>query len=234
VDWWFKTDNGTIGSDQHDFYLIILHELIHGLGFSSSWDNTLEATVNQDTTGLTPIPDFGGDNDSQFEGFQEYIFDKYVKFIRNGAESTSTVYTSHLNESVPIGTSFDTNLEFTNQVKSSQQWEYAEFALISATTNDSLTFTPAEGTSHKEVIYLESSINPYLLGSSISHISLIYESTPDFLMKYIFNPGESLEYLVQRSGNYSSPIGPRILSILESMGYETDAYPNPIIPTYEP
>ncbi|CAG8581631.1 7659_t:CDS:2 [Diversispora eburnea] len=197
-NWWFRTDNGTIGSDQYDFYAVILHELIHGLGFISSWSNLLETLVDQDTTGLTPFPDFGGDNDSQFEGFLENIFDKYVKFTRNGVVSTSTDYTSQLNESVPIGTSFDTVEEFVTQVKSSSKWEIAESALTSATTKDSLTFTPAEGTSHKEVIYLESSINPYDPYSSISHVSLRYESTPDFLMNYFLHDGETLEDLIQK------------------------------------
>ncbi|CAG8451706.1 5472_t:CDS:2, partial [Diversispora eburnea] len=231
VNWWFRTDNEIIASDQYDFYAVILHELIHGLGFASCWDNALEAAVNQDTTGLTPDPVINDDN--QFEGFLETIFDKYVKFIRDDVVSTSIVYTSQLNESIPIGTSFDTVEEFVARVKSSPQWDYAEFALESATTNDSLTFTPAENTSYKEVIYLESSLNPYNPGSSVSHLGLRYQSTPDFLMTYYLNPGDSLEYLIQINGNYSSPIGPIILSILESIGYETDACPNPIIPTYE-
>ncbi|CAG8567877.1 4617_t:CDS:2 [Diversispora eburnea] len=230
-DWWFRTVNETIGSDQFDFYAVILHELIHGLGFSSSWGNYIELADNQNITGLTPNVNFN--DDSQFEGFTERIFDKYVKFIPNGVASTSTYYTSQLNESIPIGTSFNNISEFVTQIKSSPQWNYAEFALLSAITNGSLTFTPAKNTSCNDEIYLESSLNPYVQGSSISHVSLIYESTSDFLMKYIFNRGESLEYLVQRGGNYSSPIGPRILSILETIGYETYAYPNPIIPTYE-
>ncbi|CAG8567896.1 4618_t:CDS:2 [Diversispora eburnea] len=221
-DWWFRTDDEPIGSDQQDFYAVVLHELIHGLGFSSSWNSNLETLDNQDTTGLTPTFSFNDGN--QFEGFTERIFDRYVKFKRNSEISTSTNYTSQLNEAVPIGASFDTYSEFVTQVKSSSQWKYAEFVLISATTNDSLTFTPAKNTSWNDEIYLESSLNPYLQGSSISHVSIIYETTSDFLMKYIFNRGESLEYLVQRGGNYSSPIGPRILSILESIGYETDAF----------
>ncbi|CAG8582789.1 1206_t:CDS:2 [Diversispora eburnea] len=167
VDWWFKTDNETIGSDQHDFYLIILHKLIHGLGFISSWSNLLETVVDQDITGLTPIPDFG--------------------------VSTSIDYTSQLNESVSVETSFDTNLEFITQVKSSSQWEIAESAFISATTNDS---------------------------SGINHVSeKHYDLTPNFLMTWSQASGETLEYAIQRGGNYSSPIGPRILSILESIGY---------------
>ncbi|CAG8451690.1 5471_t:CDS:2 [Diversispora eburnea] len=230
-NWWFRTDNETIGSDQFDFYLIVLHELIHGLGFSSSWGNYIEVADNQNTTGLTPNVNFN--DDSQFEGFTERIFDKYVKFIPNGVSSTSIYYTSQLNESIPIGTSFNNISEFVTQIKSSPQWDYAESALLSATTNGGLTFIPAKNTSWNEEFYLESSIIPYVQGSSITHISLLYESTSDFLMKYIFNPGESMEYLIQRGGNYSSPIGPRILSVLESIGYETDAYPNPIIPTYE-
>ncbi|CAG8665742.1 3416_t:CDS:1, partial [Diversispora eburnea] len=42
-----------------------------------------------------------------------------------------------------------------------------------------------------------------------------------------FVTGDSLEYLVQRGGNYKSSIGLETLSILESMGYGKDACLNP-------
>ncbi|RHZ48298.1 hypothetical protein Glove_553g39 [Diversispora epigaea] len=232
-DWWFRTDDETIKYNQYDFYSVVLHELIHGLGFASSWSNNLENSVNQDTTGLTPTYSFYGFYGNQFTGFTERIFDRYVKFMRNSVVSTSTYYTYQLNEAVPSGTPFNTNSEFVTEVKSSPQWKFAEYAFESATTNYSLYFSPAKDTSWNEHIYLESGLQPYDQGSSISHVSKIYELTEDFLMTHSSDPGVTLEYLIQKGGNYKSPIGPRILSVLESMGYETDAYPNPIKPTYE-
>ncbi|RHZ48315.1 hypothetical protein Glove_553g48 [Diversispora epigaea] len=230
-DWWFRTDNETIKSDQYDFYAVLLHELIHGLGFISSWSNSLETLDNRNTTGITP--DFGY-SDNIFSEFSEYIFDRYVKFIRNNVVCTSTDYTFQLNKAVENGTSFNDYSEFVTKMKSSPQWKYAESALKCATTNDSMYFTPAKDTSWNDKIYLETSFNPIVSGSSISHVSdERYEPTEDFLMTYSFAPGESLEYLIQKGGNYKSPIGPRILSILESIGYETDTYSNPIKPTYE-
>ncbi|CAG8658011.1 11670_t:CDS:1, partial [Diversispora eburnea] len=68
-----------------------------------------------------------------------------------------------------------------------------------------------------------SGLNPYEPCSSISHVSEKYESTLDFLMTWGRSPGETLKYSIKKNRNYSSPIGSRILSILESMGYETDA-----------
>ncbi|RHZ48287.1 hypothetical protein Glove_553g59 [Diversispora epigaea] len=231
-EWWFKTDNETIKSNQYDFYAVLLHELIHGLGFVSSWSNNLETLDNRNTTGITPYLDYSDNN--KFFGFSEYIFDRYVKFIRNNVVCTSTDYTFQLNEAVENGTSFNGYSEFVTKMKSSPQWKYAESAFKCATTNDSMYFTPAKDTSWNDKIYLETSLKPYQLGSSISHISdERYEPTEDFLMTYSFAPGESLEYLIQKGGNYKSPIGPRILSILESIGYETDACPNSFKPTYE-
>ncbi|RHZ48295.1 hypothetical protein Glove_553g57 [Diversispora epigaea] len=206
-EWWFRTDNETIKSNQYDFYAVLLHELMHGLGFVPGWGNALETSDNQNTTGLTPNLDFTGGSEIEFAGFTENIFDKFVKTIINNTVNTLTYYTYQLNEAIPIGTPFNNYSEFVTKMKSSPQWKYAEFALISATTNDS---------------------------SSINHVSdEKYEPTEDFLMTWSFNPGETLEYLIQKGGNYKSPIGPRLLSILESMGYETEAYPNSIKPTYE-
>ncbi|RHZ59186.1 hypothetical protein Glove_365g217 [Diversispora epigaea] len=229
-NWWFKTDNVTIESNQYDFYATVLHEFMHGLGILSSWNDDLETSDDQVFTGLTPYSDFDYYN-YQFFGFYENIFDRYVKFVRNNEKSTSTNYTYQLNMAVANGTSFNSYSEFVTAVKSSIQWKYAEYALTSATTDASLYFTPAEDTSWNEDIELESGI-PFESGTSICHVSQKLNTTSDFLITWSREPGITLEESIQIGGNYSSPIGPRILSILESMGYETDTHPNPINPTY--
>ncbi|RHZ48289.1 hypothetical protein Glove_553g51 [Diversispora epigaea] len=50
---------------------------------------------------------------------------------------------------------WDNNSEFVTEVKSSPQWEYA---LKSATTNDSMYFTPAKRISWNDEIYLKTSL----------------------------------------------------------------------------
>ncbi|RHZ84077.1 hypothetical protein Glove_85g154 [Diversispora epigaea] len=228
-EWWFRNDNVAIEPEQIDFNELILHELIHGLGFESSWNDDLEYLDRQKTTGLTPDFLF---HSNEFLGFYEYIFDRYVNFLSSSSVvSTSTSYTYQLNMAVAKKTSFNTYSDFVTEVKSSSQWKYAESALIHAITNYSLYFAPAKYTSSNKGVYLESGLYPFARGSSISHVSIIYEKTPDFLMTWKQDPGETLEETIQFV-NYTSPIGPGILSILESIGYETDNSPNPIKPTY--
>ncbi|RHZ51261.1 hypothetical protein Glove_481g16 [Diversispora epigaea] len=228
--WWFKADNKKIKPYQYDFSVVVLHELIHGLGFISSWDNSLETDVYQYTTGLTPYYYFYG---NKFDGFIENIFDRYLKVIENKKKIPSSYYTAQLNKSIPPMTPFYTRLEFTNKVKSSPQWKYAKLVLKAATTNNSIVFTPAKRTSWNQDIYLETSLKYFDAGSSISHVSqLKYRKTSDFIMTWQQFPGQTLEYFIQRGGNYKSPIGPRIISILESIGYATDTHPNPVKPTF--
>ncbi|CAG8448653.1 2161_t:CDS:2 [Diversispora eburnea] len=227
--WWFKSDNKTIETDQYDFSIVVLHELIHGLGFISSWDNSLETNVYQYVTGLTSIYYF---YDNKYGGFVENIFDRYLKLIENKKKIPLSDYTAQLDKSVPPMTPFNTILQFTNRVKSSPKWKYAKLVLKAATTNNSIIFTPAKRTSWNQDIYLETSLKPFNAGSSISHVSqLKYRKTSDFLMTYQQFPGQTLEYFIKRGGNYKSPIGPRIISILESIGYATDTHPNPVKPT---
>ncbi|CAG8448639.1 2160_t:CDS:2 [Diversispora eburnea] len=228
-DWYFKANNVEIKPNQYDFYVVILHELLHGLGFISSWNTYLETSTYQPITGLTPNYYFYG---NKFGGFVENIFDRYLKLIENNKKIPLSDYTAQLNKSVPSLTPFNTDLGFTTIVKSSPKWKYAKSALKAATSNK-LLFTPAKRASWKNDIYLEASLKPFVSGSSISHVSQSrYRKTSDFVMTYQQFPGESEKFLIRRGGNFRSPIGPRIISILESIGYATDAYPNPIKPIY--
>ncbi|RHZ89518.1 hypothetical protein Glove_13g13 [Diversispora epigaea] len=229
-NWWFRSDNVEISTDQTDFYTVVLHELIHGLGFLSSWSYNLEHLDGEGTTGLTPTIKYNFIS-NKFTGFMENIFDRYVMFVRNNVISTSTSYTYQLNLAVANGTIFDTYSDFVAEVKSSSQWKYAKSALISATTDYYLQFSPAMDASWDYYFYLESGIS-YKPGSSISHISTLYKDTSDFLMTWELDRGVTIEELTIQ-GKYTSPIGPRILSVLESIGYETDTHPDPIKPTYE-
>ncbi|CAG8451676.1 5470_t:CDS:2 [Diversispora eburnea] len=104
-----------------------------------------------------------------------------------------------LNKAVPIGTSFNTNSEFVTKLHNGNM----KNLLMSATTND------------------KSSLHPYVRGSSISHASEIFESTFDFLITRSQSSWRNTKRLEWELWTQN-------FSILESIKYETDAYPNPI------
>lgn len=231
IDWWFKSDNQKIRPNQYDCFGVILHELIHGLGFISSWDDSLESDAGLPTTGLTPDYLFYG---KRFGGFLEYVFDRYVSIIDSKKKKIPiSQYACKLNNSVPALSPFSSLSKFADDVRSSSQWKYAKLVLKAATTNNGIVFTPAKHSCWKQDIYLETCIRPFATGSSISHVSKIkYGKTSDFIMTWKPLPGVTTDCLVKKGGNYKSPLGPRVISVLETIGYPTEACPNPIEPTY--
>ncbi|CAG8763917.1 1054_t:CDS:2, partial [Racocetra fulgida] len=157
---------------------------------------------------LSPVPYLAYETNNGptiFHGFIETIFDKFLVVLPDSKTlspliSTSlSAYTSKLNEFYPLPTEFSTTIEFAKSLITSPQW------LINGT-------------------YLETNINPYISGSSISHVSFdSYTNSEDFLMRFRLEPGFTIESLISKGGNYqngdeSGVIGPRLRSIMESMG----------------
>ncbi|CAG8504128.1 5999_t:CDS:2 [Acaulospora morrowiae] len=226
-DYWFQGDP-IIGPDQQDFLYVVLHELVHGLGFASSWQDY----INDTPEALTPdISVISSANSSTliFNGFFESAFDKYMIDIPTGRRVSAI--TDQLNEFAGSGTKFSNIQEFYMRFKSSKQYQLALGMMNSSVTPLSLGFLPTGGTKSSDCIILETSLNPYQRGCSVSHVSLqTYNSTCDFLMKYLADRGKDLNTLVASRGNYKSPIGPELLLFFNTLGYASPGYPNPYRP----
>jgi len=84
VNWYFEEDeNDRIDDDQHDFFYVATHELIHGLGFISSWRTLLDMPFEY----LTPRAKVGvakGEN-IIMGWYQMQIFDKYIQLNKTGS-----------------------------------------------------------------------------------------------------------------------------------------------------
>ncbi|CAG8826691.1 6203_t:CDS:2, partial [Gigaspora rosea] len=130
VNFWFNGD-GPISPAQQNIHTVILHELFHGLGLTSSWRNNLDSLLQYPANGLSPVPYLitsASSNSIIFQGFIETIFDKFLVILPDNITSSPlvptslTAYTSKLNEFGPPPTEFSTSLKFAESLILSPQW----------------------------------------------------------------------------------------------------------------
>lgn len=225
IAWWFSSSPSAINSTQYDFLYTLVHELFHGLGFGSSWDEHYPGI-------LTPIPGPNsltvngsssttaelGDND--YIKFYEWAFDKYIKILKDGTNITTSA--QEINKFFTGENTNITGLQFESKFKSSPQYNVAKSLDLMAVTANSFGFIPTINFTNvnDSAVILETSLIPYMSGSSISHVDQkLYANTSDFLMKYNSETGITLDQLVSRGGNYSGgPIGPKLKLVMETLG----------------
>jgi hypothetical protein len=213
----FYPGGGPIQPNQHDFLELILHELQHGLGFETAWYKL---------QGSDLFPDFDTvDNNGvvTFQSFKENIFDYFliVHPIGKNVERT-TPYVQALNLMAgPTGKTYNNVGDFYNFVSQQEQQQgktYTKSMLSMATSPYRMSFSASDG---NDPIALETSYNPFKLGSSISHFAKdIYSNSPDFLLIAESQPGKTLEDKVAAYGNYPGEgMGPDTRAMLATMGY---------------
>jgi hypothetical protein len=220
-NYWFEED-GPIKPNQSDFLFVVLHELIHGLGFCSGWDDHSDLLGIQNL--ITPAPLFLISTTGQviFSGFREFIFDKFMVLLSEGTYTSNI--TAELNKFSGVGSVHnsmdDFLIYFMNTFPSSPEYEITQKMMNISTTPKSLGILPLNKTDVKDAFILETSLLPYLPKSSISHCDYItYAKSPDFLMRFLQDPGVSLKKSIRLGGNYANgPIGPKLADTLSLIG----------------
>jgi hypothetical protein len=229
TDYWFQEDPlPTYPSI--DFQYLVLHELIHSLGFDSSWKKYLGLDV------IVPRPycvfdnyDGLGDCDlkKEYKGkiwtnFTEFIFDKYLYNLNTGEMlSNKTSYLRKFFESKEIDGKLKKNVA--KQFKKSEQFIIAKDMYELATTNGTIGFLTWNDTGFNDYFVLETNFIPFVDDQSIRHVdSVLYTNTSDFLMRYSFI-GETLQGNIITGGNYDNgnltgSIGPKLRRVLETLG----------------
>ncbi|ORX88480.1 hypothetical protein K493DRAFT_306589 [Basidiobolus meristosporus CBS 931.73] len=224
VDFWFQ-DEGAMQKSQSDFLFVIIHELVHGLGVSSSWMDYLQDT----TKALTPNILVAATAELYiFGGFVENMFDKYI--VEYPSLKPLTDMVDQLDEFAGgPGSIFSSVEEFNQTFHNSPQYIHAARMVNLTTTPHTLAFVPRNA-SMNEPIILETSLNPFIPGSSISHFDFAsFSDSPDFLMRFMEDRGVSIDENVGRGGHYiGGAIGPQLISILETLGYEINPAPRPL------
>lgn len=282
---WFKGDP-PIESGQIDMEYIILHELLHGAGFISSWaayfyskSSPFRGLIDdlfddQDLKMVTPGLSWSvkyGTGPVFISGFQPtMIFDKYLVSLSNNqtssARNTSLADLGFAMQNFCVQGNQGYIANFVRQFSNTTQSRNAAELFQSLAQENTLSFTfnnpSVSNSTFNADSYLKHTYRNMTLqtgtaatdgntehygytnnrpGLSISHVSDIYNATPDFLMVSSFKTGMNLSAIVDSiysdipaimynetlpNGTlqqlpYRSPIGPGILRILDSMGYST-------------
>ncbi|CAI2167954.1 16926_t:CDS:2 [Funneliformis geosporum] len=202
IPFWFEGDP-PITSQQIGFLELIIHELMHGLGFASSWnvylDNFPEAATPEIvglTTGTT-LPDLNAK--FVFNGFQESAFDKYLILLPENKLISS--YANELNKFADFGTTYENAFDFLNQFVVSPQFLVAKEIFSSSISHvDSLTYTNTS-----EFLMTFSQEKGRTLNDNIRIGGNYAGGAIGHKLRLIL---ESLGYATKESPNYKSPSPP--------------------------
>jgi hypothetical protein len=212
----------------------VIHELIHGLGFMTSWkddfyNNLLPLFDNGKLDYFITPTLLAQTNDQQlmsnynsnqpFWGFAEYPFDKFVYY--SNTKNNDTKYTSftsttqQLNDFSSSNTTFKSMIDLANAWYNSDEYTYSKQLYKKAVTSlDVLAIVDNE-----PLLFLETSVTPFSSGSSLCHVDQSqYLNTTEYLMVYLANSGIDITQLdmVYPQG----PIGPKLLKIMAALGYK--------------
>ncbi|CAB4445449.1 unnamed protein product [Rhizophagus irregularis] len=238
ADLFFDGDTTPITPNQFDFRYIILHELIHGLGFASGWNSYFSSDNGNNAVALTPDPGFleqltGLNDPVTFTGFEETAFDKYMvnAKIKTQSPKRMTDYADKINSFAKIGTKFPSVQALLTSFQRSESFLTSNDLIIDSQTTKTFAFQPKSAKTTDDLIFLETNINPFQQGSSISHVDIVsFNNNSDFLEVFNAKRGQSLDQILASVGG-TYPIGPKLQSVLETLGYTTANNPNPYKPS---
>ncbi|RGB43135.1 hypothetical protein C1646_782275 [Rhizophagus diaphanus] len=215
ASYWFEGDPLPMPKRRVDILYVVVHELIHGLGFSTAWNNNvgeaLIPLIGPSFTMPTSTPE--GFPIAANGQFLESIFDKYIVLLPSGKPLTSI--TDELNK-FPINMEMQ-ETDFINSFIASPQFSFSQEAYKSAVTQGAMRFRLTKD----DDFILETSIVPFAQGSSIAHVDLqTYLSTSDFLMMFTYPPRSTLGQMMFKAGsaNTTGPIGPKLRLLFEILG----------------
>jgi hypothetical protein len=207
-NWYFKDQRTPMTPDQFDFEFIVIHELLHGLGFKSNlmYSGSLRRLRFTNTRADYLVPPASYNPTTREMSFAKSS--PYDALINNGNSTFEALQDQ-------LSFKFRTNdyATFFRQFEASLQLAAAE-QMYSVATSDGVFITLPSNQS----VLLHTTEN-FTQGTSLSHVAFEYTTLPDFVMIPSGIPGFYLDYLI-RGSQGTSVLGPRILSILQVIGWE--------------
>jgi hypothetical protein len=211
VNYFFEGDK-SLSPRQVDMLYVVIHELVHGLGFVPAWNDNLGIQA------LTPSIGIANGKGQ----FLELIFDKYLVLFPSGKQLAT--FADEINQFQLDPNQSDDQIA--QSFKSSPQYPIAHDLYQKAMERGSMAFLtntniqPNTQLTLDDVALLETSLTPFQPGSSIGHVDLdTYLKSSDFLMMYTY-PHATLGQMMSIAGstNTTGPIGPKLRSILGILG----------------
>jgi hypothetical protein len=235
VNWYFHNQNtDRIDDEQHDFVYVAIHELVHGLGFITSWRDLFEDMQLKYLAPRVITATKGSEN--VIMGWQHMqIFDKYIQMNKTGA---------YLKDRGKVIMEYGNNNEIVSQIDwidgfhKSQSGQLAQ-EIYDIATSGKRVFT-VESIDKDITTYLHTIKGNFVAGTCIGHLDDDeYTNKPDFLLRPFVRKGEDIDDLIEK-GSFAymseiekarkelwwmSPFGPHLLSILEMIGWPTTYHP---------
>ncbi|KAL0092509.1 hypothetical protein J3Q64DRAFT_1654054, partial [Phycomyces blakesleeanus] len=217
---WFEGDDNPIDMNQADFIFVIMHEFMHGLGFYSNWSKhipSIDALVPDPSLLLADetLVIIDPQNNAVIETkFLENVLDKYMVILNPESEynlfPTSDLTRQFNKIEVNSTEGLIGSPEF------GPAFDMSRLSVLPGTLGIGLV--GPQGV-YDDFVILETSLVPFQRGSSISHVDYnSYTDTPDFLMRYMQDRGVTMTDMVLKGGG-DSPLGPKLLRIMEQIGY---------------
>jgi hypothetical protein len=247
-DFNFYFGDGKIQPSQVDFELVLLHELVHGLGLTTSWNTWFKDAYPVDTSQDYLTPSFTvrmapGTSSQNIQNINFGNWQPLQAFDRAMATQAGKSLIENYNRVTAFSGSGAALPGFLTGFKvSGDPYNAAKevYSYATAGPRNLVYNVPNEAQfASGETIYLQTYANQYLQGSSIAHFDLqSYVNTPDFLMiPDVTNlTGQSLDEILARlSKDWAYGVmGPRLLGVLGSMGWPLQASPTSPLPTVNP
>ncbi|GBB93707.1 hypothetical protein RclHR1_02220002 [Rhizophagus clarus] len=235
TDYWFQGDPSPTNSlpPKMDFLHLVLREIIHTLGFYSSWE-----TWFTDKTVIVPRPlcdDGIGDcnirgryTQKKWIGFREFIFDKYLMNLKTGEMLTDKA--SDLNKLFDSKDIRGRIKKLEDEFVKSPQYDIAKEMYGLSTTDNTIGFLSWNDTNFSDSLVLLTNVTPFYDEINLRYVSdVLYNNTSDFLMRFQYPIGVTLQDEIINGGNFGNytngiltgSIGPKLMRVLETLGYAT-------------
>ncbi|KAI9485572.1 MAG: hypothetical protein EXX96DRAFT_471633 [Benjaminiella poitrasii] len=231
ANWYFVNDSSEINENQTDFLRNVIHEIIHGLGFITSWtDNFYSDLVPLFPSDIdhfiTPFLLASTENVNLFSnysapqpfwGFVEFPFDKFLAYVDKSSSNSNIEFFTNITQQ--LNKFSNSNVMFRNMVDLANAWyksdAYSLASKLYTKANTSLDVLAV--VDNNPLIWLETSV-PFSSGSSLCHVAQsVYLNTAEYLMVYLANKGVEITQLDQLFPQ--GPVGPKILSLMAALGY---------------
>ena len=220
---------------RRDFQVVAMHELMHGLGFASSW-RPLPIPVTP--TMKVDVEKFG-----QFNPRQKYVMVMAPQMVNITADPDTQQLFQTINifdYYIATRQSSGKLIFWRDMIPSIEGWMlsdfkdregfYAAMALYKDVTSDNKvvfavpedpTLGSVDNRNVTAVCYLHTTRGIYVPGSTLSHLHQRYAmSNEDFMMPPGLAHSGSIERLNRKYGGPAKPFGRASLMIMGTMGYE--------------